>query len=75
MGWIITRQRNHPNGDIITRVEDTPGVMQTLMRNFIIHGQTTEILGYVDGEDLNEVYIDVWNAISRQIKARDKQYD
>lgn len=75
MGWIITRQRNHPNGDIITRVEDKAGVMQTLMRNFVIHGQAAEILGYVDGEDLNEVYIDVWNAISRQIKARDKQYD
>ena len=71
MGWIITRQRNHPNGDIITRVEDTPGVMQTLMRNFIIHGQAMEILSYVDGEDL----IDAWNEVTRQIKARNKQYD
>ena len=71
MGWIITRQRNHPNGDIITRVEDTPGVMQTLMRNFIIHGQATEILGYVDGEDI----IDAWGEVTRQIKARDKHYD
>ena len=75
MGWIITRQRNHPNGDIITRVEDTPGVMQNLMRNFIIHGQAMEILGYVDGEDANEVYIDIWNGITREIRARDKQYD
>lgn len=71
MGWIITRQRNHPNGDIITRVEDTPGVMQTLMRNFIIHGQTTEILGYADGGGI----IDVWNGVTREIRARNKQYD
>ena len=70
MGWIITRQRNHPNGDIITRVEDTPGVMQTLMRDFIIHGQAKEILGYVDGED-----IDIWNGVTREIRARNKQYD
>lgn len=71
MGWIIARHRNHPNGDIITRVEDKPGVMETLMRNFIIHGQATEILGYVDGEDI----IDAWGEVFRQIKARDKQYD
>ena len=71
MGWIITRQRNHPNGDIITRVEDKAGVMQTLMRNFIIHGQAAEILGYVDGEDI----IDAWGEVTRQIKARDKRYD
>ena len=71
MGWIITRQRSHPNGDIITRVEDTPGVMQNLMRNFIIHGQAAEILGYVDGEDI----IDAWGEVTREIKARDKQYD
>ena len=71
MGWIIARHRNHPNGDIITRVEDKAGVMQTLMRNFIIHGQATEILGYVDGEDI----IDAWGEVTRQIYARDTQYD
>lgn len=69
MGWIIARHRNHPNGDIISRHKDTPGILNRFTRDFIIHGKTTEILGYADSE------LDSWNATMRKTKAKDKHYD
>ena len=74
MGWIIARQRNHPHGDIISRIPDTPDLMQTLIRDFIIHGRTTEILGYVDGIP-DDTWEESWNRVVAKQKARDKQYD
>jgi len=74
MGWLITRERNHPHGDVILRHEDTPDLMRTLMRNFIIHGRTTEILGYVDGT-LDDTWEESWTRVVAKQKARDKQYD
>ena len=69
MGWIIARHRNHPNGDIICRHVDEPDTAKRFMRDFIIHGRTTEILGYADSE------LDSWNAMVGETKARRKHYD
>ena len=68
MGWIIARHRNHPNGDLITRHKDEPKILQQFMRDFMVHGQTTEILGYVDN------WTDSWNYVTRKQKAKDKSY-